>query len=88
MNKEWYWVVVSGAGASGPIPWPSAEPPGAYPPPEQCLGFDTFKEARRVAHMLVHAPMAQVQKYMSETFPAMLKAGQVAYQRCKKGDIS
>jgi hypothetical protein len=35
-------------------PWPSAEPPAAYPEPEQRLGFTTWQEARKVQRMLLN----------------------------------
>jgi hypothetical protein len=44
--RKWYWVAVNGASASGRVIFPSAEPPGCFPTPEQLLGFETREEAK------------------------------------------
>jgi hypothetical protein len=49
MAKEWYWVGVvrqgKRHGAMYPSPFPTEEPPGAYPGPDEWLGFATLAEA-------------------------------------------
>jgi hypothetical protein len=86
--RKWYWVAIlpapgggKGSGVPPPFFLPSPFPPASYPTPEQWLGFATLKEARRVAHFLLHAPIERVNRYIGETFPALLRAGEVAYRR-------
>jgi hypothetical protein len=55
------------------------------PVPDEWLGFAMLADARRIAHMLAHAPIEQVTTYMTETFPSLLKRGEVAYWR-EKGE--
>jgi len=88
--REWYWIGIvrdkkRGSGVTRPIAFPSAGPPGAYPVPDEWLGFAMLADARRIAHMLAHAPIEQVTTYMTETFPSLLKRGEVAYWR-EKGE--
>jgi hypothetical protein len=85
-KKNWYWVGTFGTGTArsgvqGPIPFPSDEPPGAYPAPDQWLGFATFEEARDAAQLMLKGAQARLETYMAETFPALLKKGLVAYRR-------
>jgi hypothetical protein len=51
------------------------------PTPEQFLGFATFAEAEAIKKFLAHATIENVTKFMTRTFPALLKAGKVAYVR-------
>jgi hypothetical protein len=78
---EWFWVSCNGPAVGLGLPWPSAEPPGTYPTPEQWLGFPTYQEARDTLRMLLKAPLADVTRYMTVTFPERLGRGEVAYRR-------
>jgi hypothetical protein len=87
MQKDWYWIGIiydkkqQQSGLTGPIPFSTSDPPGAYPMPEQWLGYETLEEAQDAAKNLVSAPMSWVNEYMLVTFPGLLDEGKVAYKR-------
>src|SRR5262249_53549653 len=81
--KEWYWVAISGGAVIPPSPFPTSEPPGGYPCPDQWLGYPSLGAAVDAQQFLFDARLEDVAHYLEETYPEMLKAGKVAYHRPK-----
>jgi hypothetical protein len=82
MKNEWYyWLAVNKASvACSPAPGRRGCV-GVIPTPEQLLGFPTLEEARDVQRFLLTAPIALVERYMTEELPPRIRAGEVAYVR-------
>lgn len=78
-SQQWWWLAINEASVAAS---PDAlTDPVVYPTPQQLIGYPTRERQLIFQRMLVNAPIDELNKYLKETVPVLIRQGQVAYRK-------
>lgn len=77
--QKWWWLALNGASVAAACD--ELTDPVVYPTPEQLIGYPTRDSQLQYQRFLLEAPIEDVNNYMKETVPALIRDGQLAYRK-------
>lgn len=82
-----WWVAINGPSAAvSPMPLPRPPLLQVTPRPEQLIGYPTQERQLEAQDLLLNASMEEVESYMREMVPKLIREGEIRYYRIETSD--